>query len=323
MSLDAAASEAGSPVRNDPKAMAMVCAVCVALLISPRAQGQGGSEKIWYGANPEAGHYLCVDDAKIYYETYGSGGTPLVLLHGGLYGYIAEFGELIGELSEHRRVIALNKLELHHIKAEPVIYLGRSAVRLTDAGAQGLDDAGRFAVVDLVPGQWTHVKIQVVGSRARLYVNGAEQSTLIVNGLKQPAVNAAIALWGRARHHRSFFGPCGYTLTVSIVNLPVAIARTGWFFPFALPWGVASTAGYGMMTTRQRCARSQASSISARGTCSVSMDSLPLAACAIICWKASTRILGGGMPAVPRIVSAVLRSTAARSEIVGPADSPT
>ncbi len=36
-----------------------------------------------------------------------AGGTPLVLLHGGLYGYIEEFGELIGELSKHRRVIAI------------------------------------------------------------------------------------------------------------------------------------------------------------------------------------------------------------------------
>jgi pimeloyl-ACP methyl ester carboxylesterase len=94
-------------VRNDPKAMAIVCAVCVALLISLRVQGQDDSEKISYGANPTAGHYLRVDDAKIYYETYGSGGTPLVLLHGGLYGYISEFGELIGELSKHRRVIAI------------------------------------------------------------------------------------------------------------------------------------------------------------------------------------------------------------------------
>jgi len=107
MSLNAAASEEGFSVRNDPKAMAIVCAVCVALLISLRAQGQGDSEKISYGANPAAGHYLRVDDVKIYYETYGSGGTPLVLLHGGLYGYIAEFGELIGELSKHRRVIAI------------------------------------------------------------------------------------------------------------------------------------------------------------------------------------------------------------------------
>ena len=46
-------------------------------------------------------------DAQIYYETYGTGGTPLVLLHGGLYGYIAEFGDLIRETSLHRRVIAV------------------------------------------------------------------------------------------------------------------------------------------------------------------------------------------------------------------------
>jgi pimeloyl-ACP methyl ester carboxylesterase len=48
-----------------------------------------------------------VDGAKVYYETYGTGGTPLVLLHGGLYGYIAEFGELIRELSKDRLVIAI------------------------------------------------------------------------------------------------------------------------------------------------------------------------------------------------------------------------
>jgi len=38
------------------------------------------------------------------------------------------------------------------------------------------------------------VKIQVVGSRARLYVNGTEQPTPIVNDLKQPSVQGAIAL---------------------------------------------------------------------------------------------------------------------------------
>jgi hypothetical protein len=37
--------------------------------------------------------------------------------------------------------LALDKLELHHVKAEPVTYLGRSAVRLTDASPQGLHSA--------------------------------------------------------------------------------------------------------------------------------------------------------------------------------------
>jgi hypothetical protein len=181
--------------------------------------------------------------------------------------------------------LALDKLELHNVKAEPVTYLGRRAMRVSDAGPEGLDDAGRLAVVpgssfqdgtievqlsgdtapnapanlrgfvgiafrttadrshfecfylrpkngraedqlqrnhsvqyismpgfgweklradtpgkyesyaDLIPGQWTQMKIQVAGSRARLYVNGAEQPAIIVNDLKQSSVNGAIALW--------------------------------------------------------------------------------------------------------------------------------
>lgn len=49
--------------------------------------------------------------------------------------------------------------------------------------------------VDLVAGQWTRVKIQAAASRARLYVNGAEQPVLIVNDLKQPSTSGSIALW--------------------------------------------------------------------------------------------------------------------------------
>lgn len=181
--------------------------------------------------------------------------------------------------------LALEKLELHNVKADSVSYRGRAAVRISDAGAPELDDGGRFAVVpgssfqdgtievklsgdtypnapvaargfvgiafrvnaershfecfylrpkngraeeqlqrnhslqyisipgfgweklrtetpgkyesyaDLIPGEWTQVKIQVAGSRARLFVNGAEQPGLVVNDLKQAAVNGAIALW--------------------------------------------------------------------------------------------------------------------------------
>ncbi len=49
--------------------------------------------------------------------------------------------------------------------------------------------------VDLVPGQWTHVKVEVAGSIARLYVNGAAQPVLIVNDLKQPTIKGGIALF--------------------------------------------------------------------------------------------------------------------------------
>lgn len=181
--------------------------------------------------------------------------------------------------------LAFDKLELRNVKAEPVTYQGRAAVRVTDAGAERLGDAGRLAIVpgtsfqdgsievnlsgntapdapegargfvgvafrisadrsrfeclylrpkngrsqdqlqrnhsvqyismpgfpwqklrsetpgkyesyvDLLPGQWTQVKIQVSGSRAQLFVNGAEQPVLLVNDLKQPPASGSIALW--------------------------------------------------------------------------------------------------------------------------------
>lgn len=181
--------------------------------------------------------------------------------------------------------LSLEKLELHNVKADSVTYRGRRATRVTDAGAEGLGDAGRLAIVpgsalqdgtiavnltgdtapdapagfrgfvgiafrvsadrshfecfylrpkngrsedqlqrnhsaqyisvpgfpwdklrgetpgkyesyvDLAPGDWTQVKIEVSGTRARLFVNGAEQPTLVVNDLKQSPANGAIALW--------------------------------------------------------------------------------------------------------------------------------
>ena len=48
---------------------------------------------------------------------------------------------------------------------------------------------------DLVPGEWTKVKIEVSGTQARLYVNGAAQPCLIVNDLKHGATQGRIALW--------------------------------------------------------------------------------------------------------------------------------
>ncbi len=190
-----------------------------------------------------------------------------------------------GQARQKAPGLVLDKLELHNVKAEQVTYLGRAAMRVTDAAPQGLDDAENLAVVpgspfqdgtievnlsgdtapnappelrgfvgiafrvitdrshfecfylrpkngrsedqlqrnhsvqyismpgfgwqklrsespgkyesyvDLVPGQWTQVKIQVAGARARLYVNGAEQPVLIVNDLKQPSAKGSIALW--------------------------------------------------------------------------------------------------------------------------------
>jgi hypothetical protein len=49
--------------------------------------------------------------------------------------------------------------------------------------------------VDLEPGAWTKVKIEVRGDKARLYVNGAVYPVLIVNDLKRGKSKGAIALW--------------------------------------------------------------------------------------------------------------------------------
>jgi len=49
--------------------------------------------------------------------------------------------------------------------------------------------------VDLEAGPWTKMKIEVAGTKARLYVNGAEQPCLIVNDLKLGDVRGQVALW--------------------------------------------------------------------------------------------------------------------------------
>jgi hypothetical protein len=49
--------------------------------------------------------------------------------------------------------------------------------------------------VDLLASEWTRVKIDVLGEKARLYVNGVEQPTLLVNDLKQGQSKGAAALW--------------------------------------------------------------------------------------------------------------------------------
>lgn len=51
--------------------------------------------------------------------------------------------------------------------------------------------------VDLQPGMWTHLKIEVYGTKARLYVNGATQPCLVVNDLKNGASRGRVALWTR------------------------------------------------------------------------------------------------------------------------------
>jgi hypothetical protein len=49
--------------------------------------------------------------------------------------------------------------------------------------------------VDLEPGAWTRYRITVEGTKARLYVHGANQPCLIVNDLKLGDSSGGLALW--------------------------------------------------------------------------------------------------------------------------------
>ena len=49
--------------------------------------------------------------------------------------------------------------------------------------------------VDLVPGEWTRMKIEVQGAKARLFVHDNGQPTLLVNDLKHGDAKGSIALW--------------------------------------------------------------------------------------------------------------------------------
>ena len=77
-----------------------------AQITTVRTAAQSTQAQIPYGTNDQAGHYVQTPDAKIYYERYGEG-PPVVFLHGGEYGYIDEFSEVIRQVSKQRTVIAI------------------------------------------------------------------------------------------------------------------------------------------------------------------------------------------------------------------------
>lgn len=74
------------------------------ILISWALINNHGYAQIVYGSNN--GEYVEVKGNQLYYEVYGKG-TPLLLLHGGM-GSIANFINVIPELSLHFKVIALD-----------------------------------------------------------------------------------------------------------------------------------------------------------------------------------------------------------------------
>jgi hypothetical protein len=49
--------------------------------------------------------------------------------------------------------------------------------------------------VDIVPEEWTHLKVVIQGSKAMLFVNRSNQPCLVVNDLKNAEKVGAVALW--------------------------------------------------------------------------------------------------------------------------------
>ncbi len=66
--------------------------------------------------------------------------------------------------------------------------------------------------VNLVPRQWTKLKTKLKGKIAKLYVNGAEQPTLIVNDPRTAFVEQGYCPLGGARNNRPFRRPKSHTL---------------------------------------------------------------------------------------------------------------
>src|SRR5262245_23815806 len=62
---------------------------------------------LWSQTNMGAkGHYAPVNGVNLYYEVHGSGGTPLILIHGGL-GIVGMFAPILPSLAETRQVIGV------------------------------------------------------------------------------------------------------------------------------------------------------------------------------------------------------------------------
>ena len=63
---------------------------------------------------------------------------------------------------------------------------------------------------DMEAGAWTEMRIEVAGTKARLYVNGASQPSLIVNDLKHGERPGKIALWAHVDTD-AYFGEISVT----------------------------------------------------------------------------------------------------------------
>src|SRR5689334_2142731 len=92
------------------------------------------------------------------------------------------------------------------------------------------------AYAELQTESWTKVRIEVKGRSARLYLNGSEQPSLVVDGLKGEDLRGGIALWG-------YQGEEAYFSDLRITPSPPALVRNGtdatgsWQLKFSSDYG--------------------------------------------------------------------------------------
>lgn len=129
-----------------------------------------------YGNNAAAGHYVTSDDAKIYYEIYGQG-TPVVVLHGGIFGSTFEMYHFIDSLKTNHQVIAIstrghgkselgNQPHTYQLKAKDAATV-LSAVTKDSATVIGFSDGGYtgYMLASLYPAKVK--KLVVIGAGER------------------------------------------------------------------------------------------------------------------------------------------------------------
>lgn len=91
---------------------------------------------------------------------------------------------------------------------------------------------------DIAPETWIHLRIEVAGRAARIYLNGSTKPTLVVEGLKSPNLHGAIALWGYA-DEESYFSNLRITPSAPLAVKNGSDAAGAWavrFFTDAGPF---------------------------------------------------------------------------------------
>ncbi len=73
---------------------------------------------------------------------------------------------------------------------------------------------------DLTPHAWTHLRVEVHGRKAQVFLNGSPHPSLIVDGLKGEELRSPVALW-------SYSGEDSYFANLKIENAPPAPIQNG------------------------------------------------------------------------------------------------